>query len=254
MSSPRGLQGFANDSESVIRGAFASLGAFVGLYAYPRMRFQLGEWTFDGEAHLLSRSGEPREISPKAFALLGLLLEKRPGVLSHDELRDALWPDSHVARTSLARLVTEIRQVLGDDADVPRFVRNVHGVGYAFCGEARAERPPSSAAPISAAFTCSLLWGAHEIGLREGENLIGRTPECVVRIDSAQVSRLHAKVAVSGGEATVEDLGSKNGTHVEGARIGSPRVLADGDTLCVGPALLVFRKGYGDGSTKTGSR
>lgn len=217
------------------------------------MRFQFGEWSFDGDAHLLCRSGRAQEISPKAFSLLGLLLEKRPAVLSHQELHDTLWPESHVARTSLARLVTEIRHVLGDEAGAPRFLRNVHGVGYAFCGEVRAE-PAGREAAAPAQFSGSLIWGAHEIGLREGENLIGRTPECALRIDSAQVSRHHARVIVERGEARVEDLGSKNGTHVEGARIDRPRALGDGDTLVVGPALLVFRKGYGDGSTKTGSR
>ena len=214
------------------------------------MRCQFAEWSFDDEAHELRRAGKAVELSPKAFSLLGLLLEWRPRVRTHEQLRDRLWPESHVARTSLARLVTEIRQVLGDEAGTPRFVRNVRGIGYAFCGELGS--PPVAAAP--AAFTCALLWGAHEIGLREGENLIGRTPECTIRIDSAQVSRHHARITVARGQASVEDLGSKNGTHVEGARIDAPRWLADGDTVLVGPALLVFRKGYGDASTKTGTR
>lgn len=224
----------------------------MGIYANPRMRFQFAEWTFDAEGHVLTQAGRARRISPKAFSLLGLLLEKRPAALSHAQLRDRLWPDSHVARTSLARLVTEIRQVLGDDAAAPRFVRNVHGVGYAFCGDAAA--PQRGGTAETTAFSCGLLWGAHEIGLREGENLIGRTPECAVRIDSAQVSRHHARISVRAGEATVADLGSKNGTYVEGVRIDGPRALGDGETLCVGPALLIFRKGYRDGSTKTGTR
>jgi hypothetical protein len=149
--------------------------------------------------------------------------------------------------------VTEIRQVLGDEAATPRFVRNVHGLGYAFCGSARAE--PSPAAPRDSTgvdFPCGLLWGAHEIGLREGENLIGRTPDCAVRIDSPQVSRHHARIRVHAGRATVEDLGSKNGTFVDGARLDGPRALKDGENVCVGPALLIFREGYGPGSTKTG--
>ena len=151
--------------------------------------------------------------------------------------------------------MTEIRGVLGDDASAPRFVRNVHGLGYAFCGELRDPATPAALPrPQAAAFSCGLVWGAHEIGLREGENLVGRTPECAIRIDSAQVSRHHARIIVADGQATVEDLGSKNGTHVEGRRIAAPRRLEDGDTVLVGPALLTFRKGYGDGSTKTGTR
>lgn len=217
------------------------------------MRIHFGGFTFDDGVPELSRAGEPVEISPKAFALLGQLLGSRPRVLNHRDLRDRLWPDSHVARTSLARLVTEIRHALGDEARAPRFVRNVHGLGYAFCGDAHAE--PSAIAPgepPGAAFPCGLLWGAHEIGLREGENLVGRTPDCAVRIDSPQVSRHHARIRVHEGQATVEDLGSKNGTFVDGARLDVPRKLKDGENVCVGPALLIFREGYGPGSTKTG--
>jgi DNA-binding winged helix-turn-helix (wHTH) protein len=218
------------------------------------MRIQFESFTFDEGTHELRRGRDPLEISPKAFALLGLLLGCRPRVLKHGELRDRLWPDSHVARTSLARLVTEIRHVLGDEAGTPRFVRNVHGLGYAFCGEAHAEPSAAHAGAElpGAAFPCGLLWGAHEIGLRDGDNLIGRTPECAVRIDSPQVSRHHARIRVQEGRATVEDLGSKNGTFVDGARLDGPRRLADGENVCVGPALLIFREAYGPGSTKTG--
>jgi DNA-binding winged helix-turn-helix (wHTH) protein len=213
------------------------------------MRLDFGPFRYDSAAHELRRGEFRVEVSPKAFALLGMMLEARPRVLSHEELHDSLWPDSHVARTSLARLMTEIRHALGDEAGEPRYVRNVHGVGYAFCGDAA---PSSDDDSAGAVFSCGLVWGRHEIGLREGDNLIGRTPGCVVRIDSPQVSRHHARIRVSGGQATVEDLGSKNGTHVEGARLDAPRRLEDGDTVCVGPALLVFRRGYGPGSTKTG--
>lgn len=217
------------------------------------MRIHFEAFTFDDGAHELRRGGEPVEISPKAFALLGLLLGCRPRVMSHGELRDRLWPDSHVARTSLARLVTEIRHALGDEAGTPRFVRTIHGMGYAFCAEAHAQPSASGPAdPPGAAFPCGLLWGAHEVGLREGENLIGRTPDCAVRIDSPQVSRHHARIRVHEGRATVEDLGSKNGTFVDGTRLDGPRRLADGENVCVGPALLIFREAYGPGSTKTG--
>ena len=213
------------------------------------MRLDFGPFRYDPGAHELRRGQTRLELSPKAFALLGLMLEARPRVLSHGELHDRLWPDSHVARTSLARLVTEIRHALGDEAGEPLYVRNVHGVGYAFCGEAA---PAEGGDPAAAVFSCSLIWGAHEIGLREGDNLIGRTPDCAVRIDSPQVSRQHARVRVDQGQATVTDLGSKNGTHVEGVRIDRARLLEDGETVCVGPALMVFRRGYGAGSTKTG--
>lgn len=153
-----------------------------------------------------------------------------------------------MARTSLARLVTEIRKATGDSARGSRYVRNVHGFGYAFCGEAEA-----GARTAHAPAACSLLWGEREIPLPEGESLIGRTPACRVVIDSPQVSRLHARVYVAAGRATVEDLGSKNGTFLDERRIERPTRLADGSRLIVGPALLAFRGPSVDDSTKTGT-
>ena len=86
-------------------------------------------------------------LEPKAFELLCLLLVRRPRVLSKAQIRDVLWPGTSVGETSLPRLVTELRQALGDDAQQPRFIRTAHGFGYAFCGEARddAETQPKEA-------------------------------------------------------------------------------------------------------------
>jgi len=76
-------------------------------------------------------------LEAKAFELLCLLLVRRPRVLSKAQIRDVLWPGTSVGETSLPRLVTALRQALGDDAQQSRFIRTAHGFGYAFCGEAR---------------------------------------------------------------------------------------------------------------------
>lgn len=212
------------------------------------MRLGFGDCTFDAGARELTRSGKARPLSPKAFQMLGLLLDQRPRAIPQAELRDALWPQTHVARTSLARLVTEIRRATGDTAHEPRYVRNVYGVGYAFCGSAS---ETASAGSVGSS-ACGLVWGLRDIPLGEGENLIGRSPECRLTIDSPQVSRRHARIFVAGGQATVEDLSSKNGTFRGERRVERPTRLADGDTLIVGPALLVFRGSPNQDSTKTG--
>jgi hypothetical protein len=197
------------------------------------------------------RGGQRVPLSPKAFQLLALLVASRPRAIAHAELRDQLWPDTHVARTSLARLLTEIRRATGDDPRAPRYVRNLHGFGYAFCGTVTAEG--KAAAPEAPDGGCALLWGEREFSLSEGENLIGRAPECRLPIDSSAVSRRHARVFVARGQATIEDLGSKNGTFLGGRRVERPTRLEDGATVVVGPALLVFRGLAGQDSTKTGS-
>ena len=82
--------------------------------------------------------------------------------------------------------------------------------------------------------------------------MIGRSADCRLTIDSPRVSRRHARIFVAGGQATIEDLGSKNGTFLGARRIERPTRLADGDHVIVGPALLVFRADASQDATKTG--
>jgi DNA-binding winged helix-turn-helix (wHTH) protein len=74
-------------------------------------------------------------LEPKAFRLLELLLAARPKALSKRDLQDELWPKTYVSERSLARLVANLRIAIGDRATEPRFIRTVHGFGYAFCGD-----------------------------------------------------------------------------------------------------------------------
>ena len=101
------------------------------------MSFWFGDFELDQERRQLLRSGEPVPLEPKAYELLSLLLERRPRALSRAQIRDAIWPQTFVSESTLAVVVNGIRHALDDDARSPRFIRTVHGFGYAFCGEAR---------------------------------------------------------------------------------------------------------------------
>ena len=72
-----------------------------------------------------------------------------------------------------------------------------------------------------------------------GEVTFGRSRACTVHIDSDNVSRTHAKLVCRNGEITVEDLGSRNGTKVNGARIETATRVTSGDEIVVGPATAV---------------
>ena len=161
-------------------------------------------------------------------------------------MKDRLWPGSFVGRTSLAQLVTEVRKAVGDDPDEPRFVRTHHGFGYAFQGEAFAADGAEAAAP------CRLLWGTREIPLGPGEHVIGRAPDCAVRLDTPRASRHQARIVVGEGRAELEDLGSKNGTYLGARRIDGAVKLGDGDQISIGTAvLIVLLSGSGSGFTET---
>lgn len=77
--------------------------------------------------------------------------------------------------------------------------------------------------------------------LDPGTTTIGRGRDCAITLESLGVSRRHAAVHLGpGGEAVIEDLGSKNGTLVNGTRIRRA-VLGDGDEIAIGRATFVYR-------------
>lgn len=179
----------------------------------PAATFRFGEFIFDCESRQLIRSGVRRHLSPKAQQLLHLLLQARPRALSREELYDALWPSTFVCETNLASIVNEVRRALGDDARSAHYIRTVHGFGYAFSGEVGEAPPPTF---VVAMLFCS----ERRYPLYEGENSIGRWQDCRVVLPDVTVSRRHALITVAEGSGSVRDLDSKNGTYVDGQRVG----------------------------------
>jgi DNA-binding NtrC family response regulator len=73
----------------------------------------------------------------------------------------------------------------------------------------------------------------------DGTVVIGRASDAEVKLTHASVSRRHASIRIDGGVARVSDLGSHNGTQVNGESVTGARVLASGDVVAVGDVLLV---------------
>jgi len=71
------------------------------------------------------------------------------------------------------------------------------------------------------------------------EVTFGRSRASTVMVDDDRVSRSHTRIVLRDGRIVVEDLGSRNGTRVNGARIEGPVVVESGDAIGVGPALVV---------------
>jgi DNA-binding winged helix-turn-helix (wHTH) protein len=216
------------------------------------MKVAFGTFVFDSVTREILRDGERLHVSPKAFDVLQLLLERRPGVVSKTELLDCVWAGAFVSDANLTVVVAEIRQALGDDSKDARFIRTVHRVGYAFCGTAApldTPGPPRRGAP--GVPRCWLSWNDQTLPLAAGENIVGRDPRSGVWVDGSGVSRRHARVFVAPEEVTIEDLGSRNGTFVKGRGVAGPVALADGDEIELGSAVLTFREWSEDRAAKT---
>jgi DNA-binding winged helix-turn-helix (wHTH) protein len=195
----------------------------------------------DSQTRQLTRGDEAVHLSPKAFAVLCALVEKRPNVVPKADLFGQIWPDVFVVEGNLNVLVGEIRRALGDDPHEQRFIRTVHGVGYAFC--AKAANVDRGAATENPPARYWLTWKTQTFALADGDTIIGRDPRSQVWLDHSGVSRRHAHIRIAGAERPVlTDLGSTNGTFVHGERVDKPTPLADGDLIKVGSVTVKFRE------------
>lgn len=201
---------------------------------------------FDCRQLVVGPERQPVHLSPKAYELLHILIEARPKAFSKDELHERLWPSTFVSEATLASLVGDLREALSEPGRGARFIRTVHGFGYAFSGEAR-----EVGAPVVEPARQWMIWNGRESPLADGEYLIGRDPDVAFPLGSPSVSRHHARLVVAGDVTTIEDLGSKNRTYVGGQPITSPTPLADGDRIRIGAFELTFRTLTAMGSTET---
>lgn len=89
-----------------------------------------GPFVLDRDRRRLVREGQAVAVTPKAFDLLVVLVERRGAAVSKDELMTALWPDTAVEENNLTFQVSTLRKALG--ADGARFIATLPGRGYQF--------------------------------------------------------------------------------------------------------------------------
>ncbi len=205
----------------------------------PPEQVSIGALAFDVARRQLIGAGGAVELPTKEFELLALLVSRRPGAVSKDEIHEALWPKTIVTEASLTSLVKELRRKLGQ-AGRRGPIRTIHGFGYALAVEGT---------PTPRASLPRLVRGTNEIVVVSSELVLGREPGLPGTIDDASVSRQHAHLRRDGRAAILTDLGSKNGTFVNGVRVSGPVSLVDGDEVRLGLVTFVYRAALAGGST-----
>lgn len=83
----------------------------------------------------VEKDGQARKLTPRAFDVLVYLIEHRERTVEKQELFEELWKEKFVTDNALTRVIKEIRQVIGDDADAPRYIETVPKRGYRFIAE-----------------------------------------------------------------------------------------------------------------------
>jgi len=108
-----------------------------------------GPFAVDPNACRLSRAGVEIHLTPKAAAVLCLLLQRPNELITKDEFLETVWEGVFVREESLTQAISVIRQALGDAAQSPQYIQTVSGEGYRFIGEvSKLERGDAAAADV----------------------------------------------------------------------------------------------------------
>jgi DNA-binding winged helix-turn-helix (wHTH) protein len=112
-------------------------------------QFAFGAFRFDARTGQLWRDGSEVKLTPRAAAVLQMLVERAPEVVTKQELFDGVWGGTAVGDDSLTTCIHELRDAIGDDARCPRTIETRHRRGYCFImpatrivDQCRAAAPP----------------------------------------------------------------------------------------------------------------
>src|SRR6516225_1822180 len=115
----------------------------------PSRFVRFGGFEADLSTGELRKDGVKLKFSGQPFQVLAFLLERPGEVVTREELQKRLWPDTFVdVERNLNTAVNKIREVLGDSAEIPRFIETLPRRGYRFIGEIEPGTSPEAAAEV----------------------------------------------------------------------------------------------------------
>jgi DNA-binding winged helix-turn-helix (wHTH) protein len=205
-----------------------------------RRSFHLGDWLVEPTLDRITRDGREVRLRPRATDVLTVLALASGKLVSKRELMDEVWRTEFIGDHALTQVIAELRAALGDDARNPAFIENIPRRGYRLVA-AVTPVAESSVAPTGATMPFKLETEDGPRSLLQGSNVIGRTDDADIRIDKTEVSRCHATITIQGTTAVIEDLGSKNGTFVNGRQLDGPTTLTNGDEIWIGRSVARMR-------------
>lgn len=104
----------------------------------PNTAYEFGPYRLEVSTRRLVRGDELIPLAPKAFDILGALIERRDRVVDKAELMKLVWPDSFVEEANLSQTIFVLRKTLGEDSDGNQYIETVPRRGYRFAGDVRA--------------------------------------------------------------------------------------------------------------------
>src|SRR5215467_2079581 len=108
--------------------------------------YKFGKFVLDPEERTLFSEGTPIHLPAKEFETLLLFVENNHKALSKDEMMGALWPDSFVEESNLAKQISKLRKILNSDGE--QFIETLPKHGYRFSADLRLTVPVEDEPPI----------------------------------------------------------------------------------------------------------
>ena len=205
-----------------------------------RRPFHLGNWMVEPTLDRISHDGREVRLRPRAMDVLTVLSLAAGKLVSKRDLIDTVWHTEFVSDHALTQVIAELRAALGDNAGNPSFIENIPRRGYRLVASVTPVVDSAlSNHGVSMPFKLETDNGTCQ--LSQGQNVIGRTDEADICLDKTEVSRCHAMITVQGTSAIIEDLGSKNGTYVNGRQLEGPATLNNGDEIWIGRSVARMR-------------
>jgi DNA-binding winged helix-turn-helix (wHTH) protein len=162
--------------------------------------YRFGPFDVDPARYRVTRANTVVELTPKLLDLLLHLLDHAGALVTKEQLLDALWPDANVTDNALTQAVSELRQVLGDDAASPQFIKTVARRGYRFI------------APVAVAESTA----PADTGTPEYDDLVRAHEQSIAVLDFANMSGDTESAWLSAGiaETVTGDLRALGRFHV----------------------------------------
>src|SRR5271170_4641677 len=104
--------------------------------------YRCGDFELDTANRIFRKDGTEYTLEPKVFAVLTQLVMRPGELLTREQLLDAVWGHRYVTPSTLNRVIALVRRSLADDAEEPRFIQTVHGLGYRYVGPVEKATPP----------------------------------------------------------------------------------------------------------------
>jgi TolB-like protein/Tfp pilus assembly protein PilF len=212
--------------------------------AYPVRAVRFGIFEVDLQARELRRRGLKLRLQEKPFQILEMLLERAGEVVTREDLRKKLWPDTYVGfDRSLNTAINTLRHVLGDFADNPRFVETCQRRGYRFIAPVD-EIGEAPAGKTEAIDSIAVLPLRNEVGDPEMEYLSDGITECIIntlsRLPGVRVMARASVFRYNGREIDPRSIGHELNVHA----VVVGRVQQRGDSLGISIEAVDVSNGW----------